>query len=346
MKKIKSLIAPFLFLLAVLAGICLTNLLLYPSNEITQNWQAFYALAQNSVDILIVGSSHAYSTFDLEAIQQETGKTPYLIASPSQSVQQSYFNVKEALHTQRPQLLVLEAFSLGTTGNVQVVPQQADTSQQAEQSQQDLLEADRDWAKVSNIDGMHMGLTKVEAILTQFRPGNWFYAFAKIQRSHDNWKRIDYLWKNIEFMRAGIYEFNPFMPSVTSMQPETMQLYAEAEGSTEVIRINEESKQYFHKLAQLCRDEGITLCLIMAPMYDQYIASLNYDSWHEELVRLAEEENIRYIDCNILYDEIGLTAQDFEDAYTNIHHLNGGGARKVSLYISEELGELYEKGNG
>lgn len=330
MKKVKKCIAPFLFILAVLGGIYLTELLLYSSNGFTQNWQAFYALEKNSVEILFVGSSHAYASFDLAVIQDKTGKIPYTLATPSQSVIQSYFNVKEVLHYQRPQVLVLEALSL-----TPVRPNVC--NMEPEDEWENELEEDRDWRKMDNIDGMRMGVTKIQAVLAQFYPQNWIYALAKIQRSHDNWKRTDYLWKNLEFLRTGIHEYDPFRPSGSSMAADTMKLFAETEKSTEPIYIEEESKEYFHKLARLCQKEGITLLLVMSPMYDRYIQAINYDSWQREVEQLAEEENVRYIDCNLAYDEIGLTAQDFEDWYSDIIHLNAQGAKKVSEYIAGEL---------
>ena len=92
-----------------------------------------------------------------------------------------------------------------------------------------------------------------------------------------------------------------------------------------------------NKLAQLCRDEDITLYLVMAPMYDGYIRSINYKDWKGKMEDLADSEAISYIDCNVFYDEIGLTSRDFEDAYMGFHHLNRDGADKVTRFVFSKI---------
>ena len=75
----------------------------------------------------------------------------------------------------------------------------------------------------------------------------------------------------------------------------------------------------------------------MAPMYDGYIRSINYDGYTDKIAELAQSESLFYLDCNKYYDEIGLTAQDFEDLYTSYHHLNKEGADKVTRFVLEAL---------
>ena len=121
------------------------------------------------------------------------------------------------------------------------------------------------------------------------------------------------------------------------MSDETKALYDTAEYSPEPKVISEINIQYFHKLAQLCRDEDITLCLVMAPMYDGYINSINYQDWQNKIEDLAESESLFYLDCNQYYDEIGLSSRDFEDVYNDYHHLNRDGADKVTEFVFETI---------
>ena len=60
------------FLLLAVLGCrgCVT--MFYPMNDISCNWLAFYAQERNSVDTLIVGSSHAYSSFDPAAFRERS----------------------------------------------------------------------------------------------------------------------------------------------------------------------------------------------------------------------------------------------------------------------------------
>lgn len=320
MKLVKRLLSGGVFLFILAMGIQFLSLFLYPMNDIVRNWQSFYHLDKYSVDLLFVGSSHAYSSFDTAKIREYTGKEAYILASNSQNVVQSYFNVKEALKYQKPEVIILEAFSINDNDNWKG-------------GEND----DKDWKKETNIDGMRLGAVKVEAICSQYRPKNWAYAFFRIGRSHGNWADTSQVYSNYAFFRKGIKGFSPFRPSKSTMSEETAQKYEEAEKRDGDIIISETNIAYFHKLAGLCRSEGIEFYVVMAPMYKTYIDSINYESWLNRLLDLTKSEDIAYLDCNLHYDEIGLTASDFEDAYNGYHHLNVSGSSKVTDFLLKEL---------
>lgn len=320
-KRLKQCMKGCAFFLFFLVGLKAAVWLLYPSNTITRTWHRFYTLQRGEVDVLVVGSSHAYSTFDTSVIFQETGKNSYILASNSQNTVQTYYNVKEALHYQHPEAIILEAFSLDSNNNFRWGG------------------SDRDWKKEANIDGMRFGLTKLEAVTAQYERENWLYALLPIARVHGNWTDVGTVGSNLAFYTEGIWEYSSFHPSETSMSAETAEQYAQAGYNPTEWVISEANVLHFHKLAKLCREEGIPLYVVMAPMYDVYIASINYESQTSQVADLAESEGVFYLDCNQYYDEIGLTAQDFEDAYNTYHHLNGAGAEKVTGFVVETLSE-------
>lgn len=310
------------FFLIFLVGLKASVLLLYPSNIITRTWHRFYTLKRGEVDILVVGSSHAYSTFNPSIIFRETGMNSYILASNSQNTVQAYYNVKEALHYQKPEAVILEAFSLDNNNNFRWGWGET---------------PDRDWKKEANIDGMRFGLTKLEAVMEQYERANWLYALLPIARVHGNWTDVVTVGSNLAFYTGGIWEYSSFHPSETSMSAETAEQYAQAGYNPTEWVISDTNVLHFRKLARLCREEGISLYVVMAPMYDAYISSVNYDSQTGKVADLAESEGVFYLDCNRYYDEIGLTFQDFEDAFNNYHHLNGTGAEKVTKFVAETL---------
>ena len=311
----------FIFLLFLFIFLRMAVLLLYPSNAIIRTWQRFYALKRGEVEILIVGNSHAYSSFDPDIISDVTGQDSYILASNSQNVVQTYFNVKEALHYQHPDVIILEAFALDNNYNYRLGTETPD----------------RDWKKEANIDGMRFGLCKLEAVKEQYFRENWSYALLPIARCHGNWTSIETVGSNLAFYTGGIREYSSFHPSETHMSAATKALYDGAEYDPSGKVISEVNVQYYHKLAQLCREKNITLCIVMAPMYDGYIRSINYEDWNGKITDLAEDEDVFYLDCNEYYSEIGLTSSDFEDAYNGFHHLNKDGADKVTQFVFEQF---------
>lgn len=322
MKKCKFLIGGIFLLVLVLVGTEYVGDLLYPANGIVENWKSFYVQEKDSVDLLIVGSSHAYSSFDPELIRKLTGKNTYILASNSQNVTQTYFNVKEVLKYQHPEAILLETFGINHYDNWQVGEEE---------------EFDRNWKKESNIDGMRLGLVKLQAIMEQYIPANWFYALFKICRSHQNWKDVAQIKSNYEFLRRGVYEYDCFHPSETQMSDEVAGKYAEMRQGQKEFVVSNENILHFHKLAELCRNEGITLYMVMAPLYDGYIKKVNYESWYRILSGLAAEEGLDYLDCNMVYEDIGMKAQDFEDVFSTYMHLNRQGADKVTRYVAGRM---------
>lgn len=319
-RNLKELFKELLFVLLFLSGLKAAVWLLYPSNMITRTWKRFYTLKEGEAEILVLGSSRAYATFDPAVIQEITGMSSYILGGNSQNTVQAYFNMKEALRYQRPQVVILEAFSLDNNDNWRYGPN-----------------PDRDWKKEANIDGMRFGLPKLEAVKEQYLRHNWSYAMLPVIRCHDNWEDITTIGSNLVFWSGGIRKFSSFRPSVTSMSEETAALYAKAEYNPEEFVISEANERCFHKLAQLCKEEGISFYVVMAPMYDEYIRSVNYESWADKVAALAGSEGVYYLDCNRYYGKIGLEARDFEDAFNSWHHLNGTGAAKVSRFVMEML---------
>lgn len=325
-KNKKKYIAFLVFLLLLPNAVMKISELLYPSNDIYRNWQAFYAQEKNSIDLLIVGSSHAFSSFDVSILDEILGEKTYILASNSQTVTQSYYNIREVLKYQKPKMILLETFGIDDNSNWQNGSPESETY-------------DKDWKKESNIDGMRLGLVKLEAIAEQYTTKNWPYAFLRIARSHQNWKDLAQISANWNFMVHQKSTFNGFRPSQTMMTEEVMQQYADRAQSDAEFTVCEENIKHFHMLADLCRKNGIRLLLVMAPMYDGYIQKINYDSWYERIHQLAEDENLEYIDCNMVYGEIGLEAQDFENAFNIYIHLNAQGAAKVTRYVVERIKE-------
>lgn len=76
MKKrrfIIGILKGIIFSLFLLAGLRLAVLLLYTPNDIIRTWHRFYTLEEGEAQILVVGSSHAYASFDPDVISRMTG---------------------------------------------------------------------------------------------------------------------------------------------------------------------------------------------------------------------------------------------------------------------------------
>ncbi len=306
----------------VLISVNIACKILYPINNITKNWISFYEQDKNSIDVLIVGNSHAYSTFDIDILGEATGKKYYNLASNSQTVTQTYYNLKEALKYQKPELVILEATAIDSNNNWKW---------------QDGEQYDKDWKKESNIDGMKFGLTKIEAICNQYDPQNWFYAGLKIARCHQYWRDSEQIEKNSVFYKEELADYSSYTPSPDSMSEEVMEQYKNAPTNAVPYYISDENKEHFYKLVELCKKKKINLCIIRYPSYDEYISHIDYGSEHDAIASLAKEADISFWDCNDYYSDILLESTDYENVYSAYHHLNDSGAKKTTIFIQQWL---------
>ena len=72
----------------------------------------FYDVKKDSLDVLLLGSSHLYYGVQPNVLWREYGIAAYDMGSAEQTVASSYFLLKEALAYQKPEVVVLETYYL------------------------------------------------------------------------------------------------------------------------------------------------------------------------------------------------------------------------------------------
>ncbi|MBQ1568206.1 MAG: hypothetical protein IIZ80_09985 [Erysipelotrichaceae bacterium] len=73
--------------------------------------ETLHSLPENSLDVLVLGSSHAQYSFVPSFFYQETGLYSLVLGSACQPLEVSYEMLKEALKTQDPSVVILEVFT-------------------------------------------------------------------------------------------------------------------------------------------------------------------------------------------------------------------------------------------
>jgi hypothetical protein len=87
---------------------------------------------------------------------------------------------------------------------------------------------------------------------------------------------------------------------------------------------------YLDKIVDLCREEGISLLLVTAPVSNvQFDRIRNYGDFHRAIAEYAARHNLPYLDFNMINAEKGLFGDEhFYDA----GHLNDQGAKIANAY--------------
>lgn len=266
-----------------------------------------YSLPRDSVDVLFLGSSHMNTVISPMDIWEDYGITSFNAAIGDQTIPASYFELRELLKIQRPKVVVLETYHIFQP-----------------EMMTDSGEERLHWL----VDNIPMSRDVSEAIQTLIREDSDkteyylnFYAF------HNRWQELTAV---------------DFMPVENNNMGADMALYhVWSEVETPKIIPREETAEppaipveYLYKIIDLCRDNGISLLLMASPCCgsEDLQKQLNY------VGRIAEEEQIPYLNFFYLLDEIGF---DFSQDMAEESHMNYGGVQKVTSFVGEYLKENY-----
>ena len=242
----------FLLLLALLLN-AVTELVLPKDYALTSLWPAtsnaegLYRLKRNTLDVLILGSSKAYTAFIPQELYDGWGIRAYDLGTDLQSGLISWYWLKEALRFQKPAAVVLEIHDFFPV--------------------YDYLPLNAPEAMIRKaIDPMRWSTVKAEAVLDICRRDSEHsllsYAFPHI-RFHERWKdlgeddfTLPVLRRHNELMGFSAL---PHESGITDYRP--YRVGAETEAADFVPLMEE----YLERIAALCREKGILLVLTCVP---------------------------------------------------------------------------------
>lgn len=282
----------------------------------------FFTLPKNTVDCLLVGTSHIYCGFDPEQIYEETGLQSASIATSSQSYQNSYWLLKEALRKQQPKYVVMDIHSVTTAADEQVrnfrlhytsgISIMPDLSVNKLLAYLDIKYHNTDWVE---------NMTIYDA-----------YGFLEYKSEYTREQyRISELG-NLLIDPKKEYKTLGFYPTTDIYPVEELVAYISSEETIDFYQTQE--CEYLCKIKNLLDEKNIQLILVRAPY-----TMPEFDDKHlsEQAIEWAEKEEIPFIDFFPLIGELGIDLQhDFRDS----DHLNQWGAKKATKYLAEYLNKI------
>ena len=306
----KKRIRLILTVAALAAVVLLLQRLVTPKyfGDVTEGaFTAEYYLDEPDHEVLFLGDCEAYENFDPVCLWQEYGINSYIRGSAQQLVWQSYYMLEDALRYETPKVVIMNVLAMKYNEN------------QSEAYNRITLE------------GMKWGMPKVKAIRASMTEDERFMEYVfPILRYHErifslNGDDIKYLFKKEKVSHNGYYLRVDSKPAENV--PGGMQLADYAFG--------EKAWAYMDRIADLCKEKGISLILVKAPSLYPYW----YDEWEKQIEDYAEKRNLKYINYLELIDETGL---DFStDTYDGGLHLNLYGADKITTHLGRVLSEEY-----
>lgn len=309
-----------LFLVGLVVLLCLAltgfhNVFSFKYEDGIYNLKRFYNLEDNTVDCLVLGSSHAYENINPAVIWEEAGIATYDLCSSAQPMWNTYYYLKEALKTQSPQLVVLDVYSLVYEDDYM----------------------DNDPSRIiKNIYGLKPSKIYFEAFRDSVRKENWkLYGLQYIQyhNRYTDLTSVDFGRENqeLEYSMGGAinWEIGGFEePKINN--------------SGEIVPIPYRQEEYYRKIIDLCEESNVELFICVTPHagYNQYNTSeMGIFNAAKEI---AESNSVPFVNFNDYYDEIGMDwSKDCADAV----HLSYLGNEKFSRFLAKYLMDNYSWDN-
>ena len=319
MKHKKALIG-IMLILGITFILTFINPIFIPYNDIHKRWKHFYDLPQNSIDMLFIGSSHSYTSFNPKIFQKVLGIKSFNLSSNSENISQTYFHLVEALKTQNPKMVVLETFKIN--------PEKGAYSP---------------IMRDSNFESMKMSLNKLQALTVWYKKTEYFYALFPIIKYHNNWANYSIQHNIYEEYKKTTNTTDGFDPKAGIMTSETAEKYKKMTPNKSEFVISDYAAEYIEKIVKLCEKKKIQILFVNAPMFKEYLKKIDYNSRYKNTKNIiAGKYGKTYIDFNLLYDDLKLTRLDFNNEFNTYHHLNYKGSEKVSLYLSNWIKNNYK----
>lgn len=350
--KIKIVIKIICFIGIFLSILAALNQLLIPKwyypntivNEPTGRViTGFYQEEKNSIDVIVLGTSHmAYGFSPMEAYEN-FGIKCYNLATSVQPIQSSYYIIKEALKYQSPKIICLDASSLFLS-----------------------VRDSTKWRFI--LDQMPLSINKSDyASIIDCTFGNESYisAMLPVYRYHERWKELtreDFssFSRNTYFFNKGYYmspSQNAGTASVDSMNEiaydmlsQTEQLTYEyimgkyqeekSESPLYTTELMDNNIEWLLKIRDLCEDAEVEFLLVKIPTVH---SPIRYESaWTKErslkIKELSDKLGVHFLD--LLYD-LNTEVNWQTDTADGGSHLNLLGSQKISDCLTRYLADHY-----
>ncbi len=269
-----------------------------------------YRQPDDSIDVLAVGTSLAYSGINTNTLWQEYGIAAYNLCSAEQPFWVSYYTIREALKTQHPRVILLDAKPSIYT--------------------QDYTRRGRTILSTFGIRGIE---NRVGAILACVeKPLDAISYVLGLPEVHSNYTRLN------------LSEFR--LPPDNGGRGASWKGYIESDEieqhqkpsviyHTVQRNMNQREEEYARKIFELAQSENIPLLLIGLPNPDY----ANDHMYYNTLWSVAAEYGISGINYNDPSLRFGLRySSDFADW----QHLNVKGSMTFSRRLGEDLKEMFD----
>lgn len=270
----------------------------------------FYELEDNTVDVLVLGSSHIYQGFNTAVLWREYGYTAYNLCGAAQPIWNTYYYLEEALKTQTPKVIILDVYTLHYTQEF------GDTS-----------------FAIKNTYGLKWSQTKIDAIKASFdteESGNqYFFEVLQYHSKYSDLNKTDfYPYQANKAMYENHKGFYCYFKSAAVTDKDVS-------GITYLNEMIPKVEEYYRKIIELAQSKNIPIIITAIPF-----AAENYHQGFFNSARvIADEYSVPFY--NFLSEYKDDVAIDYSTDFADTQHLNHLGNTKITRFFGDLLKSNY-----
>ena len=270
----------------------------------------FYELEEDSLDVLVLGSSHAFEDINPAVLWEEQGIAAYDLCASIQPMWNTYYFLKEALKTQKPKVIILEGYCLNYD-----------------------LDYSDEGRRVTNYYGQAFSFDKLCAGMESVPREEWGAYLPEWVRFHNRYQELEdsdflpYLGQKNYYQNWKGFGSNCGIWGGAEVED----FYTE-----ESVPLYPKTEKFYRKILELAQSKGIPLLVIITPY-----AGIDRVSFaqYNRAAEIAEEYGIPFINYNTMVEEIGI---DYSQDIPDKQHLNHLGSKKFTSYLGKYLKENYD----
>lgn len=269
----------------------------------------FYDEPKNSLDVVYIGSSNAYTSFNTVYAYNKYGFVTGMLSSDSQPFNALKYLIKESEKYQNPNVYVID-----------LVMSTSDSQHVEEGAIRKVIDA-----MPQSINRIQMADEMVKETSTIKNEDLPFYYFSFFTY-HDTWKYIeDFDMKNRSLYKGFLLSSSTLISSPQS-QPKWPDEVAKEIGELQTKELD--------KLLEYIKGEKLKVLFVMPIICTGYEMMTKYNKVFE----IIEQNGFEVINMNTLTDKINF---DYEKDMYNGYHLNVYGATKFTDYLGNYLDDNY-----
>ncbi|MBR7037991.1 MAG: SGNH/GDSL hydrolase family protein [Oscillospiraceae bacterium] len=268
--------------------------------------QRFYELEDDTVDVLFLGSSHAFESFNTAVLWDDYGIAAYVLGGEMQPTWNTYYYLKEALKTQSPELIVIEGYECWLETNTNKYPQQ-----------------------IKNTYGMKPSWNKLcaMAVSSDYQDVGFFFPLSQYASRYHELTKADFLPAKGD---RRYEDWMGFGSNHAHLEFDTLKIETD-----ETLPMAPKTERYYRMILQLAQEAQIPIVVVVAPypqVGNDQICQFNTAE------QIAESYGVPFWDYASDPAAIGL---DFSLHAADHSHLNDIGNRIFTHVVADRLKETF-----